>query len=252
MGQTLVRLARDNRDLEVIGGVDRERKAGADATAYGVPAIETAESCGDLIEQADVLVDFSAVAGLQNLLQTQLAKLSGRGVVVGTTGLPVDVLGLLDDVAKESPVILAANFSIGVNLLLGLVDSAARVLGPDRFDVEIVEAHHRRKVDAPSGTALALGQAVANARGLPLDSIRTDSRSGHTGQRPNGEIGFHALRGGEVVGEHQVHFIGARERIEITHKAQDRALFAEGALLAASWIAGKKPGMYTMREVLGL
>jgi 4-hydroxy-tetrahydrodipicolinate reductase len=252
MGQTLVRLARENTHLEVIGGIDRERKAGSDAAEFGMPVIETADSCGDLIDGADVVLDFSAAAGLQSLLQQRSSNLAGRSIVVGTTGLPAEVLGELSEMAGKSAVIIAANFSIGVNLLLGLVDAAARVLDADRFDVEIVEAHHRMKVDAPSGTALALGQAVANARGTPLDTVRADGRSGHTGKRPTGEIAFHALRGGDVVGEHYVHFIGARERIEIVHKAQDRALFAEGALIAAQWIAGKKPGMYSMQEVLGL
>lgn len=252
MGQTLVRLINDRTGLEVVGGIDRVRKTGTDAHALGMPVIETAETCAGLVAQADVVIDFSAVEGLQNLLATRRAELEGRALVVGTTGLPADALADLEEVAQQSPVLVAANFSIGVNLLLGLVAAAARVLHAESFDVEIVEAHHKRKVDAPSGTALALGRAVADGRGIALDQVRTDSRSGNTGQRPVGEIAFHALRGGDIVGEHTVNFIGARERVEITHKAQDRALFAEGALLAAEWIAGKAPGMYTMSEVLGL
>ena len=252
MGQTLVRLSADRRELEVIGGIDRERKSAADAQAFGLPVIETAESCASLVKQADVIIDFSAVEGLQNLLVQRSAELAGRALVIGTTGLPAEVFGRLDDVRTASPVLVAANFSIGVNLLLSLAEAAARVLDPEHFDIEIVEAHHSRKVDAPSGTALALGQAVAHGRNIPLDTVRKDSRSGVTGQRPRGEIGFHALRGGDIVGEHTVNFIGARERIELTHKAQDRALFAEGALLAAQWIMGKEPGMYTMNQVLGL
>jgi 4-hydroxy-tetrahydrodipicolinate reductase len=252
MGQTVVRLSADRRDLEVIGGIDRERKHGADAKALGLPVIETAESCAELIKQADVVIDFSAVEGLQNLLVQRSTDLEGRALVIGTTGLPAELFGRLDDARAASAVLVAANFSIGVNLLLSLVEAAARVLDSENFDVEIVEAHHNRKVDAPSGTALALGQAVAHGRNIPLDTVRKDSRSGNTGQRPRGEIGFHALRGGDIVGEHTVSFIGGRERIELTHKAQDRALFAQGALLAAQWIAGKEPGMYTMNQVLGL
>jgi 4-hydroxy-tetrahydrodipicolinate reductase len=252
MGQTIVRLAADHRDLELIGGIDREAKHGAAAQEFGLPVIETADACAALIQQADTIIDFSAVEGLHNLLEARSNDLSGRALVIGTTGLPVEVLGRLEEVSKRCAVLVAANFSVGVNLLLGLVEAAARVLGPDKFDVEIVEAHHNRKVDAPSGTALALGKAVAHGRDISLDSVRKDGRSGNAGKRPAGEIGFHALRGGDVVGEHTVHFIGARERVEITHKAQDRALFAEGALLAAEWIAGRKPGMYTMTEVLGL
>jgi 4-hydroxy-tetrahydrodipicolinate reductase len=252
MGQTLVRLLDQHRDLELIGGIDREAMTASAAQKIGFPVIETAETGAELLQRADVVLDFSAVAGLQNLLKVRARELEGRALVVGTTGLPAEVLGLLDDAARGSAVIIAANFSIGVNLLLALVDAAARVLTPDKFDVEIVEAHHRLKVDAPSGTALALGKAIAQARGIGLDSVSRDGRSGNTGERSRGEIAFHALRGGDIVGEHTVNFIGARERVEITHKAQDRSLFAEGALMAAEWIAGKPVGMYSMKEVLGL
>lgn len=252
MGQTLVSLIAHARDIELVGGIDRERKTGGDAARYGFRTIETAETAAEMLQDADVVLDFSAVAGLQALLAQRGADLAGKGLVIGTTGLTPDVLRLLAHASITSAVIVSANFSVGVNLVLGLVDAAARVLGPDRFDVEIVEAHHNRKIDAPSGTALALGHAVANGRGVALESLRRDGRSGHTGQRGHGEIGFHALRGGDIVGEHTVHFIGTRERIEIAHKAQDRALFAEGALVAASWISGKPAGSYSMKEVLGL
>ncbi|HEX6065976.1 MAG TPA: 4-hydroxy-tetrahydrodipicolinate reductase, partial [Longimicrobiales bacterium] len=210
---------------------------------------ETADTCDELINGCDVIIDFSAVEGLQNLLQRDL---HGKALVVGTTGLTQEVNARLDAAAKTSPVLVAANFSVGVNLLLGLVEAAARVLAAEQYDVEIVEAHHSRKVDAPSGTALALGQAIAKARGVELDKIRKDSRSGQVGARSRGEIGFHAMRGGDIVGEHRVHFIGGHERIEIAHSAQDRGLFAEGALRAAGWIAGKPPGRYSMKDVLGL
>jgi 4-hydroxy-tetrahydrodipicolinate reductase len=148
-------------------------------------------------------------------------------------------------------VLTAANFSVGVNVLLSLVATAAAALGPE-YEVEIVEAHHRRKEDAPSGTALALGRAVAGARGVELDAVRRDGRSGRPGARPAGEIGFHALRGGSIVGEHQVWLIGEMDRLELVHRAADRALFAEGALRAAAWLAGRAPGRYSMRDVLGL
>lgn len=252
MGQTLVGLMANQRDFNLLGGIDKERKAGGDAARYGFRTIETADTAGELVRQADVVLDFSAVAALQNLLEQHNAELAGKGLVVGTTGLTPDVLRLLAQASVTSAVIISANFSIGVNLVLGLVDAAARVLGPDKYDVEIVEAHHRLKVDAPSGTALALGYAVANGRGVALESLRRDGRGGHTGVRPHGEIGFHAMRGGDVVGDHRVHFIGTRERIEIAHSAQDRALFAEGALVAANWITGKDAGTYSMKEVLGL
>ncbi|HEX6559079.1 MAG TPA: 4-hydroxy-tetrahydrodipicolinate reductase, partial [Longimicrobiales bacterium] len=212
----------------------------------------TAENSAEILQSADVLLDFSAPAGLQRVLELRAADLAGKGVLVGTTGLTPEVLRLLAHTSITSAVIIAANFSVGVNLVLGLVDAAARVLGPDRYDVEIVEAHHRQKVDAPSGTALALGYAVANGRGVALESLRRDGRSGHVGPRNAGEVGFHALRGGEIVGEHRVHFIGMRERIEIAHSAQDRAIFAEGALVAAQWVSGKPAGSYSMKQVLGL
>ncbi len=245
MGQTLVGLIASHPDFEVAGGIDRERTTGE----HGFDRIETASTCADLITNCDVIIDFSAVEGLQNLLKQDLR---GKALVVGTTGLTADVNAQLDAVAKTSAVLVAANFSIGVNLLLGLVEAAARVLAPEQYDVEIVEAHHSRKVDAPSGTALALGQAIAKARGVEFDKIRRDSRSGQVGARSKGEIGFHAMRGGDIVGEHRVYFIGGHERIEIAHSAQDRGLFAEGALRAAGWIVGKPAGRYSMKDVLGL
>jgi 4-hydroxy-tetrahydrodipicolinate reductase len=233
MGQTLTALIAAGHHLELVGAIDRHN----------------AGDCADLIAAGDVIVDFSSVAGLQNLLEHDL---SGKALVVGTTGLTPDVLESLDRASAQTAVLVAANFSIGVNLLLGLVEAAARVLSPEAYDVEIVEAHHSRKVDAPSGTALAFGLAVAKARDAELDSLRQDGRSGQVGARAEGEIGFHALRGGEIVGEHRVHFIGAHERIELAHSAQDRGLFAEGALRAAAWIAGKPAGRYSMKDVLGL
>jgi 4-hydroxy-tetrahydrodipicolinate reductase len=252
MGQTLVSLIASGSAFKLLGGIDREPQTGEEAAKYGLSTVETAESSAQLIAHADVVLDFSAPAGLQNLLSQRQRELDGKALVIGTTGLTPDVLRLLAQISANSAVLVSANFSIGVNLLLGLVEEAARVLQADRYDVEIVETHHNRKADAPSGTALALGQAIANARGVPLDSLRKDGRSGQTGARQSGEIGFHALRGGDIVGEHRVHFIGARERIEIAHGAQDRGLFAEGALRAAEWLVGKPPGSYSMKQVLGL
>jgi 4-hydroxy-tetrahydrodipicolinate reductase len=252
MGQTLVTLISANAEFELMGGIDRVRRSTTEAGHHGYPTIETADAAADLVSTADVILDFSSVDGLQNLLTQRQAELAGKSLVIGTTGLTPEVLGLLTQASASSAVIVAANFSVGVNLVLGLVEAAARVLDASAYDVEIVEAHHRRKVDAPSGTALALGQAIAHGRDAALETLRKDGRSGQTGARPTGEIGFHALRGGDIVGDHRVHFIGLRERIEIAHSAQDRGLFAEGALVAADWIVGKQPGMYAMKEVLGL
>ncbi len=204
------------------------------------------------MRRAEAVIDFSAPAQLAALLDGCADALAGRALAVGTTGLDAHLEDRLDELARSAAVLVAPNFSIGVNLLLGLVERAARALPADRYDIEVVETHHRRKEDAPSGTALALGEAVAGGRETPLDSVRRDGRSGRTGARGTGEVGFHALRGGDVVGEHAVHFLGDRERIVLGHSAMSRDLFAEGALLAARWLVGREPGRYRMRDVLGM
>lgn len=248
MGTTLTRLIADDDSVRLVGGVGRASEPECD---IGCPLTETPEEAGAWIHEADVVVDFSAPELLRRVLEAHGDALSGKALVVGTTGLRDGEQALLRRAAERAAVLVAANFSVGVNLLLALAEQAARVLGPE-YDVEVVEAHHRRKVDAPSGTALVLGEAVARGRGVALDSVRRDGRSGRPGERPAGEIGFHSLRGGDVAGEHRVHFLGERERIELAHLAQDRALFAEGALRAARWIAGRPAGWYSMRDVLGL
>lgn len=250
MGRTLAGLAAEGSGVEVVAGLDREGDAER-ACDIGCPVVVTPEDAGELVAGADVVVDFSAPEFLARLVRAQGEALAGRALVVGTTGLGGEEQALLDELSRSAAVLVAANFSVGVNLLAALVEQAARVLGP-AYDVEVVEAHHRRKVDAPSGTALELGRAAARGHGVELDSVRSDGRSGRPGARPTGEIGFHAVRGGDVVGEHRVMFLGDRERLELAHLAQDRALFAEGALRAARWMAGKPAGVYTMRDVLGL
>jgi 4-hydroxy-tetrahydrodipicolinate reductase len=249
MGRAIAGLVAADPSLALAGGIGRGE--GDRACDIGCPVVHSAAEAGEVIRGADVLVDFSSPELLSSLLRDQAEALAGRAVVVGTTGLDEGTLRQLADAAGRSPVLHAANFSVGVNLLLALAERAAAVLGPE-YDVEIVEAHHRRKVDAPSGTALALGESVARGRGVALADVRVDGRSGCPGERPRGEVGFHALRGGDVVGEHRVMFMGERERVELAHLAQDRALFAEGALRAARWLAGKPAGEYTMRDVLGL
>ena len=216
------------------------------------PRLESPDGADELIREADVVLDVSAPPFLAGVLDAHGDALAGRALVVGTTGLDDALVQRLDALAERSAVLVAANFSIGVNLLLALVEEAARRLPAKRYDVEIVEAHHRGKVDAPSGTALALGRAVATGRGKELEPLRRDGRSGHTGERATGEVAFHAIRGGGVAGDHRVYFLGARERLELAHSAADRSLFAEGALVAARWIAGRAAGRYTMRQVLGL
>lgn len=248
MGQALAALIADGEGMRLLGGIGRVPERGCD---IGCPVVETPETAGAWIHEADVVIDFSAPELLRRLLEMHGDGLAGRALVVGTTGLGADEQAALARQAERSAVLQAANFSVGVNLLVALAERAASVLGDD-YDVEIVEAHHRRKVDAPSGTALALGEAVARGRGLSLADVRIDGRSGRPGERPRGQVGFHAVRGGDIVGEHSVMLIGDRERVTLGHVAQDRALFAEGALRAARWMAGRSPGTYGMRDVLGL
>ena len=248
MGTTLAALMAEDGGMALVGGIGRMPERGCD---IGCAIVETPETAGAWMRDADVVIDFSAPELLRRLLEMHGDALAEKAIVVGTTGLTPGEAELLRAQAARSAVLQAANFSVGVNLLLALAEQAAAVLGHD-YDVEIVEAHHRRKADAPSGTALALGEAVARGRRVKLTDVRIDGRSGRPGERPRGEVAFHALRGGDIVGEHQVMLIGERERVSLGHVAQDRALFAQGALRAARWIAGKRPGVYTMRDVLGL
>ena len=248
MGTAIAGLIADDAGVSLLSGIGRTAEKECD---IGCPVVETPETAGGWIREADVVIDFSAPELLRRLLEMHGDALAGRALVVGTTGLGEEEHALLARAAERTAVLTAANFSVGVNLLAALAEQAARALGDD-YDVEIVEAHHRRKADAPSGTALALGEAVARGRGVDLGSVRVDGRSGRPGERPRGEVAFHALRGGDIVGEHRVMLIGEREQVELGHVARDRALFAEGALRAARWMAGKGAGTYSMRDVLGL
>ncbi len=198
---------------------------------------------------ADVFVDFSAPAALEGNLATATA--AGRPMLIGTTGLDAEHQRLIDEASTRIAVLQAANTSLGVNLLAHLVREAAARLGAE-WDIEIVEMHHRHKADAPSGTALLLGRAAAEARGVSLDEVSDRGRDGITGPRTAGHIGFAALRGGSVAGEHQVIFAGEGERLELGHRAESRAIFARGAVQAALWLKDKAPGRYTMAGVLGL
>lgn len=251
MGRTLGRLLRGADDLRVVGGIAPDRPADG-PESIGYPEIVPVDQAGPMVRSADAVVDFSAPEQVARLLDLCAEPLAGRALLIGTTGLNDGLEAALETQAERSAVLVASNFSVGVNLLLELVERAARTLPAEDYDVEIVETHHRRKEDAPSGTALSLGRAAAEARGRTLDQTRRDRRSGRVGSRPGGEVGFHAVRGGDVVGDHAVHFLGERERITLEHAALSRDLFAEGALLATRWLAGKAPGRYTMRQVLGL
>ena len=211
--------------------------------------VDVGGSAADAAQQADVLVDFSAPAGLPATLAA--ARAAGIPVLIGTTGLSEADHALIDEAARVIPVLQTGNTSLGVTLLAHLVKEAASRLGPD-WDIEIVEMHHRMKVDAPSGTALLLGKAAAEGRGIDLAAHTESGRDGHTGARAEGAIGFAALRGGTVAGEHSVILAGEQERITLSHSAEDRMIFARGAVRGAAWLIGRAPGRYAMQDVLGL
>ncbi|WP_448663017.1 4-hydroxy-tetrahydrodipicolinate reductase [Sphingomonas sp. CJ20] len=203
----------------------------------------------DLARKADVLVDFSAPGALESHLNA--ARAAKTPIMIGTTGLAARHHALIDAAASEIAVLQTGNTSVGIGLLARLVREAAARLGPD-WDIEIVETHHRNKVDAPSGTAQMLGEAAANGIGTTLAEAGVSDRAGLTGARASGTIGLASLRGGSVVGDHTVLFATPGERIELTHRADDRAIFARGAVQAALWLAGQQPGRYTMDQVLGI
>ena len=202
---------------------------------------------GPLARAADVLVDFSAPAALPAHLAA--ARAAGTPLLIGTTGLAPAHHAAIEAAARDIAVLQTGNTSLGVTLLATLVREAAARLD---WDIEIVEMHHRHKVDAPSGTALLLGDAAAAGRGVALSDVRVDGRAGASGARNSGTIGFASLRGGTVAGDHRVVFAGAGERLELAHVAEDRATFAHGAVRAAQWLAGRAPGRYAMTDVLGL
>ena len=214
--------------------------------AAGVTVTSDAKT---LFEFCDAVIDFTAPAA--TLAHADLAAKFATALIVGTTGLPERAKAKLKAAAKKTVIVQAPNMSTGVNVLLALTEKLAGVLADD-YDIEIVEMHHRHKVDAPSGTALELGEAAAKGRGVVLGKVARKSRDGQVGARPKGEIGFATLRGGDVVGDHTVVFAADGERIEITHKASSREVFARGAVRAALWAKKKKAGLYSMRDVLGL
>jgi 4-hydroxy-tetrahydrodipicolinate reductase len=206
--------------------------------------------CDTALNCADVVIDFSTAAA-STALALRAAGLGQPALVIGSTGFTDAQQAAIAEAARSIAIVRAANFSLGLNMLLGLVGQAARALPADAYDLEIFEAHHRRKVDAPSGTALMLGEAAAAARGVKLSEVARRSRDGITGARPAGEIGFSVLRGGGIVGEHSVVLAAEDEILTLSHSARDRSLFARGAVVAARWVAGRPAGQYDMQDVLG-
>ncbi len=239
--------------IGIIGSAGRMGQAIAEAAPGAGFVISGAiDAGGDPIALANVsgvLIDFSSPKALVENLGAAVA--AGKPIIVGTTGLEDHHHQALDDAARHVAVLQTGNTSLGVTLLAELVRLAAARLGPD-WDIEIAELHHRHKVDAPSGTALLLGHAAADGRGVKLDSAKVSGRDGVTGPRQAGSIGFAALRGGSAAGDHMVLFAGDQERIELNHRAESRTIFATGALKAAKWIIGQPPGRYAMKQVLGL
>lgn len=258
MGQAIVRILASGSlpGLELAAAVDRPDSplVGQDAgTASGTKALGirvTGILAAGLAAQPDLAVDFSFHAATA----AAAPKLAAAGLpwIIGTTGLDDAEKAAIAKAAKKIPVVLASNMSLGVNLLFALVEQAARVLRGQRYDCEIIERHHRRKKDAPSGTALFLGEAAAKGFGWNLKETAIDGRSGLPGERPEKEIGFHAIRGGDIVGDHTVLFAADGECLELSHRATSRDTLALGALRAAAWIPGRAPGLYGMRDVLGL
>jgi 4-hydroxy-tetrahydrodipicolinate reductase len=247
MGRAVLDAARGRGDLRITAAIDRPDAAGLGASvADGV--IATAD-IGAGLAACDVYIDFTAPAATR-----EIAEAAGRhrcAAVIGTTGLSPADEAAVSALSRLAPIVIAANFSLGVNLVLGMVRQAARVLGPD-WDTEVVETHHRAKRDAPSGTALMIARAIAAGHGADYDRVKRHARDGDVGPRPHGEIGVSSVRGGDVVGEHTAYFFGPAERLEISHRATSRTIFAAGALRAAVWAVGQPPGRYDMLDVLGL
>ena len=252
MGITITRESRGDSDIELCGALEHQ---GSNVLGRDIGQLAGGEKLSVAVSKDlddldfDVMVDFSRPDAAAEHLK--ICRQHNAAIVIGTTGLDAQQNQVVAEAAREIPVLFAANTSVGVNLCVALVDMAARVLGPET-DIEIIEAHHRHKVDAPSGTALVLGEAAAASRGLDFPDCGVFSREGQTGERQPGSIGFSTIRGGDIAGEHTVMFIGNNERIEITHRATHRRIFAQGALRAVHWIASQKKGLYSMQDVLDL
>jgi 4-hydroxy-tetrahydrodipicolinate reductase len=254
MGRTLVQAIAATKGLTLAGAIDAPGAAviGRDAgelAGLGQNGVTVGSDLDALLGNADGLLDFTVPAA--TVAHAELAARKGRVHVIGTTGLSGENEKLIAEAGKRAVIVKSGNMSMGVNLLAALTKRVAKTLDED-FDIEILEMHHNKKVDAPSGTALMLGQAAADGRGVDLAQRSQRGRDGHTGARCAGDIGFASLRGGTVVGDHTVVFAGPAERIELSHKAEDRMIFARGALRAALWARGQKPGLYSMADVLGL
>ena len=254
MGRTLIHAVAATKGVTLAGAVEAAGAAviGRDAgelAGLGANGIKVVSDVGPLLQQADGLIEFATPAA--TLAFAELTAAAGIVHVIGTTGHSAEEEAVIARSAKRAIIVKSGNMSLGVNLLAALVKRVAQTLDAD-YDVEIVEMHHNKKIDAPSGTALMLGRAAAAGRGVDLGAHAVRGRDGITGPRRSGDIGFASLRGGTVVGDHTVVFAGPAERVELSHRAEDRMIFARGALHAALWARGKRPGLYSMADVLGL
>ncbi|MCT8972181.1 4-hydroxy-tetrahydrodipicolinate reductase [Microbaculum marinisediminis] len=254
MGRELIRTVVETDGAVLVGAIERDGAAeiGADAgelAGIGHLGVPVTDDALPVFARADGVIDFTVPVA--TVAFAELAAQARIAHIVGTTGLSEDDDAKLAAAARHAAVVRSGNMSLGVNLLAALAKKVAAALDPD-FDIEIVEMHHRNKVDAPSGTALMLGEAAAEGREVALDQHAVWTRHGQTGARKRGDIGFQALRGGTVVGEHTVIFAGPHERIELSHRAEDRGIFSRGAIKAVLWARGRKPGLYSMADVLGL
>lgn len=254
MGRALVRCLRQTPELRLVGAIEHGecpligRDAGTVA-GEGECGVAISEDLAASLAETDVLIDFSLHTAVP--AHVRLAAEHGRAMVIGTTGLFPAEKAVLQEAARRIPIVWAPNMSVGVNLLFALVRKAAQILGPG-YDAEITEMHHRHKKDAPSGTALRLAEKVAEGRGQDLKAVAVYGREGQTGERPSGQIGIHALRGGDIIGDHTVMFSIDGERVEFSHRATSRDTFALGALRAAAWVVKRPPKIYDMQDVLGL
>lgn len=254
MGRALIAAVHAADGATLTAAVERAESSliGADAgelAGIGRLGVTLAGSLAEVIDQFDVVIDFTAPAA--TVAHLALCQAHGKAIVIGTTGLNDEQKQQVSAAAGQVPVVYSGNYSVGVNVSLKLLEMAARAFG-DTVDIDVLEAHHRHKVDAPSGTALMMGEAVAGALGRDLKDVAVYAREGHTGPRDRQQIGFQTLRGGDTVGDHTVFFFGEGERVEIRHVATNRANFAVGAVRAALWAAAKEPALYDMRDVLNL
>ncbi|MFC1750691.1 4-hydroxy-tetrahydrodipicolinate reductase [Pseudomonadota bacterium] len=254
MGRNLITACHEHSSLTVGAATERTGSSliGADAgelAGVGHIGVAIVDDLSAVTDQFDVLIDFTSIEA--TLGHLEICRAAGRSVVIGTTGFSAEQKQQIEAAAQDVPVVFAPNMSVGVNLSLKLLDIAARVMGDD-VDIEVIEAHHRHKVDAPSGTALRMGEVIADALGRDLDECAVYGREGQTGERDRKTIGFETIRAGDIVGEHTVMFADIGERIEITHKASSRMTFANGAARAAAWLGDKQSGLFDMQDVLGL